>query len=182
MLRAHSFRARRRRAPPSCFRATAPPLLRADFFGSGRTFTDMTACPSRDTPMRQRSLAVSTRSRRRCSRKGRKPIFGRRIPAVWPLDQQPRFWPVSARRIRVGNKEAEPRSAGGQMLGRPLPPRDRAPSRYGRPKASSLTAIGRCLSSRRNSFGGRPRPDHFLGCSGPVPDPQTDVCGMMPAT
>src|ERR1035437_7145210 len=29
MLRAHSFRACCRRAPPSCFRATAPPLLRS---------------------------------------------------------------------------------------------------------------------------------------------------------
>ena len=44
----------------------------------------------------------------------------------------------------------------------------------GRANASFLTDIGRCLPLRRNSFGGRPWPDHFLGGRGPVPGPQPD--------
>src|ERR1019366_6213072 len=42
-------------------------------------------------------------------------------------------------------------------------------ARLGRPRASALTEIGRWLASRRISFGGRPRPDHFFGGNGPVP-------------
>src|SRR3974377_2537232 len=52
----------------------------------------------------------------------------------------------------------------------------------GRPIASFLTEIGRCLLSRHSNFGGRPLPDHVLGGRGPVPAAQTDVCGWMPAT
>jgi len=45
-----------------------------------------------------------------------------------------------------------------------------------------LAEIGRCLLSRRSSFGGRPFPDHFFGERGPVPSAHTEVCGKMPAT
>src|SRR6516164_1047628 len=52
----------------------------------------------------------------------------------------------------------------------------------GRPIASCLAEIGRCLLSRRSSFGGRPFPDHSFGARGPVPGAHTEVCGKMPAT
>src|ERR1035441_1634071 len=55
-------------------------------------------------------------------------------------------------------------------------------ARLGKLSASSLTGTGRCLSSRRMSFGCRPRPDHFFGGSGPVPGAHTEVFGRMPAT
>src|SRR5262245_44441311 len=38
----------------------------------------------------------------------------------------------------------------------------RLPSRFGRRSAGSLTESGRCLPSRRISFGGRPRPEQFF--------------------
>ena len=55
-------------------------------------------------------------------------------------------------------------------------------ARLGKLRASALTEFGRCLASRRISFGGRPRPDHFFGGNGPVPGAQTVVFGIMPAT
>jgi hypothetical protein len=55
-------------------------------------------------------------------------------------------------------------------------------ARGGRPRASALTEIGRCLASRRISLGGRPWPDQFFGGSGPLPGAHTEVFGTMPAT
>src|SRR3954447_9438953 len=55
-------------------------------------------------------------------------------------------------------------------------------ARLGKLSASSLTDTGRCFASRCKSFGGRPRPDHFLGGSGPVPDGHTVVFDRMPTT
>src|SRR5712691_879656 len=55
-------------------------------------------------------------------------------------------------------------------------------ARFGRPRASSLTEIGRCLASRRMRVGGRPLPTHLFGGSGFVPGAHTVVFGIMPAT
>jgi hypothetical protein len=55
-------------------------------------------------------------------------------------------------------------------------------ARFGRPRASALTEIGRWLASRRISFGGRPQPDQFFAGNGAVPGAQTVVFGIMPAT
>src|ERR1700752_3736435 len=55
-------------------------------------------------------------------------------------------------------------------------------ARLGRLSASSLTETGRCLASRRSRVGGRPRPHHFLGGSGPFPPAHTVVFDRMPAT
>ena len=130
MLRAHSFRACCRRAPPSCFRATAPPLLRSLSFWLRSDFHRHDSVPftgHADAPAQFGD--VDQIAEGDASWKGRKPVFGRLFLALWPLDQQPLFWPaVSEIVITMGNTNAQPRKAGGQMLGRPLPPRDCAPS------------------------------------------------------
>jgi len=61
--------------------------------------------------------------------KGRKPIFGRLVLALWSLDQQPLFRPAFGEIvIAMRHTNAHARKARGQVLGRTLPPLDRAPS------------------------------------------------------
>jgi len=55
-------------------------------------------------------------------------------------------------------------------------------ARLGNFRASSLTAIGWCLRSRRSRFVGRPWPDHFFGGSGRVSHVHTVVGEKIPAT
>src|SRR6516162_8497420 len=55
-------------------------------------------------------------------------------------------------------------------------------ARLGNLRASSLTAIGWCLRSRRSRFVGRPWPDHFFGGSGRLSHVHTVVCENIPAT
>src|ERR1035437_9920384 len=107
--------------------------------------------------MRQRSLAVSTSRRKETS-------FGR-------VESQYLVGSSSPSGHSISSHSAVPSR---HLIVRHAPLRS--------PRASCLTEIGRCLPSRRISFGGRPQPDHLFGGNGTVPDGQTVVFGRVPAT
>src|SRR5215831_17821397 len=116
-------------------------------------------------------------------RKRRQPIFDRFLLAFGPFNQQPLLRPTVGEPVipmrdtnaHTGNREDN----FSPVASRHVIVRQ---ARFGRANASSLTEAGLCLSSRRSSFGGRPRPDHFFGGRGPVPGAHTVVCDWMPAT
>src|SRR3990167_7629899 len=61
-------------------------------------------------------------------RKGGKPVFGRRLLVLWPLDQQPLFRRVLGEFVTMSNANTHTRKARGQPVGRAFPPLDRTPS------------------------------------------------------
>src|ERR1019366_9355314 len=134
--------------------------------------------------MRQRSLAVST-SRRKDTSFGRvesQYLVGSSSPSGHSISSHSsgrasvRLYSRCAIRTRTRAKREDSHSA---VPSRHLIVRH---ARLRSPRASCLTEIGRCLPSRRISFGGRPWPDHLFGGNGTVPVGQTVVFGRVPAT
>src|SRR5450432_3023980 len=125
--------------------------------------------------MRQRSLAVLTRSR--------KEIFAESVESQYLVGSfSPSGHSISshssarhsaswssrcATRTRTRAKREDNRSA---VPSRHLIVRQAC---FGRSSASFLAEIGWCLASRRIRVGCRPRPDHGFGGSGPVPGAHT---------
>ena len=76
-------------------------------------------------------------------RKGREPIFGRLVLALWPLDQQPLFRPAFGEPvIAMRDANTHARKARGQRALQHLRAIRSCATRLGKPSASSLTEIG----------------------------------------
>ena len=75
--------------------------------------------------------------------KGRKPVFGRRILALWPFDQQPFFRSAFSQIIvAVRYSHTCPSKARGQDIACALAPFDRTPGSFRQSSASSFTETG----------------------------------------
>src|SRR6266542_202969 len=116
-------------------------------------------------------------------RKRRKPVFGRLVLTFGPLDQQPLFRPaVGEHVVTMRETNAHASQARGYRLGRPLPPRDRAPGVFRKAESELLDRDRLMLAVAAKALRWSPAARPLFGGSGPASDVHTVVFGKIPAT